>query len=60
MGLELDYRRQVGGNFYESEAELWLGLAIAEQWSLNVNAASVKESDQSTTTSASFGVRAYF
>ena len=60
MGLELDHRQQVGGNFYESEAEVWVGLAIASQWSLNVNAASFRQADESTTASASLGIRTYF
>ena len=60
MGIDLDYRQQVGGSFHESEAELWLGLAIGDQLSLNINAASVNESGQSTTSNAGFGIRTYF
>ena len=60
MGLELDYRHQVGGNFFESEAEIWLGLALANQWSLNMNVASLNEADRASATSATFGIRAYF
>lgn len=60
MGLEMSYRRQVGGDYTESESQLWLGLAVAEQLSLNVSVASEDQAGLSATTNTSFEIRAYF
>jgi len=60
MGFELDHSRQLGGKFFESEAEIWVAFALANQWSLNVNAASLKDADRSSAISATVGIRAYF
>lgn len=59
-GVETDYRRQVGGNFYEATAEAWLGIALGEQISLNLDASVYKVRGTKTDRRASAGIRAYF
>lgn len=59
-GLELNYRRQVGRNFYRSSAELWLGFALNSQLSLNIDLQVSKEPDTETLERASAGIRTYF
>ena len=60
MGLELDYRHQVGNHYYEAGAEGWLGIALADNWSLNVDIEYVKLPNVSTTSRLSAGIRTYF
>lgn len=60
MGLELDYRHQVGNNYYEAGAEGWLGIALAENWSFNVDMEYSKLPNVSTSSRLSAGIRTYF
>ncbi len=59
-GLEFDFRRQVGGAYYESQAEAWLGVALAEHWSFNLDLVYLKTHDQPARSRTSAGIRYYF
>lgn len=59
-GLEFDVRRQLGGDYHETHAELWAGFALNSQWSINVDAAWVKSSELPDSVRASAGLRFYF
>jgi len=59
-GVEMDYRRQVGNDFYEATAEAWLGIALAEQISLNLDVSLHKVPGEDADRRASVGVRTYF
>lgn len=60
LGAEWNYRQETGGNHYESIAEVWVGIALGPQWSLNLDTELVKMNDLATDTRATIGIRAYF
>lgn len=59
-GLEADYRKQIGGEFDQATAELWLGFAITPQLSFNLDASVVKTEGSERVNRVSGGVRVYF
>lgn len=59
-GVETDYRRHVGGDFYQATTEIWLGIALGEQLSLNLDATLDKTPGIEADQRASVGIRAYF
>lgn len=60
LGVETDLRQQIGGDYYEALAEIWTGIALHEQLSLNLDAALVKYADTERQTRISAGLRFYF
>lgn len=59
FGLETDVRRQIGGDFHQSEAETWLGIALGKNLSINLDYSLTKTSDLDTDRLASIGLRYY-
>ncbi len=60
LGVEWNYRHEAGGDYYESIAELWVGIALGPQWSLNLDTELVRMTDVASDTRATIGIRAYF
>ena len=60
LGAEWNFRQEVGGDYYESIAELWVGFALGPQWSLNLDTELVKINELDTDTRTTIGIRAYF
>jgi hypothetical protein len=52
-------RRQIGGDFHQSEAESWLALALGKNLSMNLDLSLIKTSDLETDRLASIGLRFY-
>ena len=59
FGLEMGARRQIGGDFHQSEAESWLALALGKNLSMNLDLSLIKTSDLETDRLASIGLRFY-
>lgn len=59
-GIEADYRRHVADSFYEAIGEIWTGIALSDQISLNLDASLYKIPGLKAVHSGSIGIRAYF
>lgn len=59
-GLEADYRHQLGGDYSLSRMELWTGIALNEQLSLNLETSVTKKAGQEAQSRTSAGFRFYF
>ena len=59
-GIETHLRQQLGGDTYSLLSEAWVGLAIDEQWSINIDVKALKESSSSSNSSMTLGLRSYF
>ncbi|NND90656.1 MAG: hypothetical protein HKN42_07300, partial [Granulosicoccus sp.] len=59
-GIELNARRQIDGPYYELTGELWAGIALHEQLSLNLSGSVRKSRGIDTTLASSVELRFYF
>jgi hypothetical protein len=59
-GIETNLRQQLNGESYSVITEAWAGLAISDQWSVNVDIAAEKQEYTSSNTRLTLGLRSYF
>jgi len=59
-GLEVNFRQQISGSTYSFLTEAWIGYAIGEQWSLNLDLASQTHDALDSNTTLTLGLRSYF
>jgi hypothetical protein len=59
-GIETNLRQQLGGDSYSLLTEAWVGFAIGEQWSINIDLAAEKIASSSSNTRMTLGLRSYF
>ena len=59
-GVEANFRQQLNGESYSIDTEAWAGLALSEQWSINIDIAAEKRKASSSNTRISLGLRSYF
>lgn len=59
-GVELDYRRQVARQYYRASSELWLGLALDKNLSLNLDTRLIKQPGIDAQQQFNAGLRWYF
>lgn len=59
-GVETKYTRQLGGDSYTMLTEAWMGFAITEHWSLNLDVAAENNAASASNRRVSLGLRSYF
>ncbi|MFK7853853.1 MAG: DUF4105 domain-containing protein [Granulosicoccus sp.] len=59
-GIETDYRRHIADSYYEAIAEVWTGIALSDQISLNLDASLYKVPGVKAVHAGSIGIRTYF
>jgi len=59
-GFETNLRHQVGGKHYTFGTEIWAGIAMTENWSLNIDLTTSKQPQEKLNNTVSIGIRSYF